>query len=158
SAGVNVSVHAVMHRVLFESLVTGFAADRLVRISPGISYLNYQDLRNSDMPVDLATMTMTSLTWRGSVAPETISAHVVSDNFFDVVGVRPFIGQTFHAGDSATADDRMGRVVVTFGFWQQRLGGDPAIIGKTIRLNDDPYVVAALLPNGFRSMAVVSPN
>ncbi len=156
-AGVNVSVYAVLHRVLFESLVTAEAPDRLVRISPGISYLNYQDLRKADMPIDLATMTMTSLTWRGSAASQTISAHVVSDNFFDVVGIRPLIGQTFHAGDSAPADG-IGRVVVTFGFWQQRLSSDPSIIGKTIRLNDDPYVVAAVLPNGFRSMAVVSPN
>jgi predicted permease len=156
-AGVNVSVYAVLHRVLFESLVTAAAPDRLVRISPGISYLNYLDLRSADLPIDLATMTMTSLTWRGPAASETISAHVVSDNFFDVVGVRPLIGQPFHTGDSASADG-IERVVITFGFWQQRLSGDPSILGKAIRLNDDPYVVAAVLPNGFRSMALVSPN
>jgi len=156
-AGVNVGAHAVLHRVLFESLVTGDAPERLVRISPGISYLNYLDLRNADIPIDLATMTMTSLTWRASDASASISAHVVSDNFFDVAGVRPLIGQTFHARDSAT-NGGAGRVVVTFGFWQQRLNSDALIIGKTIRLNGDPYVVAAVLPNGFRSMAVVSPN
>src|SRR5206468_2061749 len=74
-----------------------------------------------------------------------------------VVGIRPLIGETFHAGGAATADG-IAPVVVTFGFWQQRLSSDRSIIGKTIRLNDDPYVVAAVLPNGFRSMALVSPN
>src|SRR5262249_24881883 len=87
----------------------------------------------------------------------TVSAHVVSDNFFDVVGISPMMGQLFRAGESG-ATDGTGRVVVTFGFWKQLLGGDPSIIGKTMDLNDDPYVVIGVLPNGFRSQAIVSPN
>ncbi len=157
AAGVNIGAHAVLHRVLFENLITAAAPDRIVRISPGLSYLNYMDLRASDIPVTLATMTMTRLTWQGSASTETISAHVVSDNFFDVIGIPPLMGQAFHTGDFKPGDG-VDRAVVTFGFWQQRLGGDPSIIGKTIRLNDEPYVVAAVLPNDFRSMALASPN
>jgi predicted permease len=156
-AGVNVSVYGVLHRILFENLVTAAAPDRIVRVSPGISYPNYLDLRNVDMPVDLATMTMTSVMWRRPAVSATVSAHVVSDNFFDVVGIRPMLGQLFRVGDSGTAAGT-GRVVVTFGFWKQRLGGDSSIVGKTIDLNDDLYVVIGVLPNGFRSQAIVSPN
>jgi putative ABC transport system permease protein len=155
--GVNVSVYAVLHRVLFESIVSGADPERLVWIAPGLSHPNYLDLRRSDLPIDLATMTMITMTWRDATAPVTIHAHVVSDNFFDVAGVTPQLGHVFHTGDAVSTTDP-ARVVLTFGFWQQRLGGDPAIVGKMIRLNDDPYVVVGVLPREFRSMAVASPN
>jgi macrolide transport system ATP-binding/permease protein len=154
--GVNVSLYSVLHRVLFESIVSGTDTDRLVRIDPGLSYLNYIDLRDSNAPIDLATMTMIPMTWRDAGAPVTIHAHVVSDTFFDVVGVAPRLGQVFHRRGASTATD--ATVVITFGFWQQRLGGDAAIVGKTIGLNDEPYVVIGVLPEDFRSMAVASPN
>ena len=63
-AGINVSVYSVLRRVLFDSLITAQSPERLVWITPGISYLNYQDLRQIQTPVELAVMTMAPPTWR----------------------------------------------------------------------------------------------
>ena len=95
-------------------------------------------------------MTMTTATWRTAQGTTTISAHVVSDNFFDVVRVRPAIGRTFHEGDANAA-------VLSHGFWRQRFGADPAIIDRPIEINGAEYTIAGVLPEGFRSQAVVSP-
>jgi predicted permease len=150
-AGINVSVYSVLQRVLFEDIITADAPDRLVRIVPGISYLDFQDLRTAGVPVDLATMTMARPTWRAAGETTTVDAHVVSDNFFDVVGVRPAIGRLFQKGDADPA-------VLSSGFWHQRFGGDPAALGRTIELNGWPYVIVGVLPREFRSQAIVSPG
>jgi hypothetical protein len=55
-----------------------------VRIAPGISSPNYRDLRSADLPIDLAAMQMARVTWRTPNGTKVLSAHVVSDNFFDV--------------------------------------------------------------------------
>jgi predicted permease len=150
-AGINVSVYSVLQRVLFESLITGESPERLVWIRPGISYLNFQDLRTARLPVALATMTMSSPTWRTPDDTTTISAHLVSDNFFDVVRVRPAIGRTFHEGDADAA-------VLSFWFWRQRFGADPSVLGRAIEINGSPYIIVGVLPKDFRSQAIVSPG
>jgi predicted permease len=155
-AGLNISVYSVLKHVLLESLVTAPDADRLVWITPGISYPDYQDLRAMETPVDLAAMTMAKPTWRSSGPTMAIPAHVVSDNYFDVVGVRPVLGRTFHSRDRVAGE--AAPVVLSFGFWQQRMGGDPAVVGRSMELNGWPYVVAGVLPRDFRSLAAMSPN
>ena len=182
-AGLNLGVYAVLRHVMFDSVVTAAAPDRLVRIAPGISYPNYRDLRSADLPIDLAAMQMARVTWRTPDGTEVLSAHVVSDNFFDVAGVRPILGRTFTAGDR----ERTDLVVITHSFWQrlrlergaggerrvaappsesergwgpasieQQSGGDPAIVGRSIELNGWPYVIAGVLPRGFTAVAIMS--
>ena len=73
-----------------------------IRISPGSSFPNYQDLRGGDLPVDLAAMQMATLTcrWRGNVT--TVSAHVVGGNFFDVAGIQPLFAVVSRAAARRT--------------------------------------------------------
>jgi ABC-type antimicrobial peptide transport system permease subunit len=139
-AGLNLGVYAVLRHVMFESVVTAAAADRLVRIAPGISYPNYRDLRSADLPIDLAAMQMARVTWRTPDGAKVLSAHVVSDNFFDVAGVRPLLGRTFSAADR----DRTDIVVISHSFWQQS-GGDAAIVGRSIESLVDPLAFAGTL-------------
>lgn len=150
-AGLNVGVYAVLQRVMFESALTASAPEQLVRIEPGVSFPNYRDLRSADLPVDLAAMQMARLTWRTPDGVKALSGHVVSDNFFDVVGMRPIVGRTFTANDR----DRTDLVVLSYRFWQQ-LGGDAAIVGRSIELNGWPYEIAGVLPKGFRAVAIAS--
>ena len=150
-AGLNLGVYAVLRHVLFDSLLTAAAPDRLVRIVPGISYPNYRDLRSADLPIDLAAMQMARVTWRTPDGTKILSAHVVSDNFFDVAGVRPILGRTFGAGDR----ERTDAVVISYSFWQQS-GGDPTIVGRPIELNGWPNVIAGVLPRGFTAVAIMS--
>jgi predicted permease len=81
---------------------------------------------------------------------ERVQGEVVSGNYFDVLGVRPIIGQPF------TSEVRSGHwaaeVVLSYGFWQRRFGGDPGVIGRTIRLNTYPFTVAGVSPRGFHGL------
>ena len=149
-AGVNLSVYSVMRRVLFESVVTAAAPERLIRVGPGISFPNYRDLTSGDLPIDLAATQMARLTFRWQSHVTTVSAHVVSANFFDVAGIPPIAGRTFRS----TEGDR-DLVVITFGLWQ-RLGGDQAIVGQSIQLNGWPYEVVGVLPKGFAATAIAT--
>jgi putative ABC transport system permease protein len=73
---------------------------------------------------------------------------VVSPNFFSVLGVAPAAGRDF------TNEDTGGRIgyvaLISYDLWQRRFGGDPAAIGKTVRLDDDPMTIIGVMPKGFR--------
>lgn len=80
---------------------------------------------------------------------------VVTERFFDVVGLRPALGRGF-----VPAEHRAGAepvAVVTDAFWRSRLGGDPAAIGRTIRIDGHESVVVGVLPRGFRGLRLTDP-
>ena len=80
----------------------------------------------------------------GQGEPRRVQTGVVSANFFDVLGVRPLRGRTFRPGeDQASAEPVL---VLSYGFWINRLGGDPAIVGKTFEMNDRIHTVIGVLP------------
>jgi predicted permease len=81
--------------------------------------------------------------------PERIQASSVSSNFFDILGVAPLFGDTFHGG---AADDRA--IVLGYGLWVRRFGGDRAIIGRQIVVNGTARTVAAVMPRDFEWPAI----
>ena len=80
-------------------------------------------------------------------APERITQYLVSANFFDVIGVRPALGRGFLPGEDVPGRDRV--VVLSDALWRRRYGADPAIVGRTIRLDDEDYLVAGVAPRKF---------
>jgi predicted permease len=78
--------------------------------------------------------------------PVTVNTIEVSGNFLAVLGVRPTLGAGF-PDDVFYSRDRV--VMMSHRLWQSRFSSDPAIVGKTIRLNDDNYTVAGVMPAGF---------
>src|SRR5262249_48707612 len=114
-AGINVAVYTVLRGILFSSWVTGAAApERLVTIWPGISYPNYKDLLQQDTRLDAAALQSSSIVWRTPAGTTTVAARVVSENFFDVLGVEAAQGRTFSA---VGVSQRTDSVVVSFAFW-----------------------------------------
>jgi putative ABC transport system permease protein len=81
--------------------------------------------------------------------PEGVSVSRVTANFFTVLGVGPAQGRTFVPADEQPGADNVA--VITHRLWRNRFGGDPAILGKEIRLNDRLYQVIGVLPEDFRS-------
>jgi predicted permease len=77
----------------------------------------------------------------------------VSGDFFRLLAVRPVLGRVFSA-----ADDRHGcglpGAVVSYGFWRRELGGDPAVVGRTITLNYNPVRVIGVAPASFTGLDV----
>ena len=69
----------------------------------------------------------------------------VSDNYFDVLGVRAALGEVFHRG---TGRDQT--LVITDQYWKQALNGDPAVIGRTLPVGPAQLRIIGILPPGFR--------
>src|SRR6185437_1665924 len=87
-----------------------------------------------------------SLTGQGQ--PAEVPYTAVSSNYFKLFGVLPEFGRSF-----TEAEDQPGRahvVIVSHGLWAGRFGSDPAVIGRTIRLNREDYQVVGVMPANFR--------
>ena len=76
--------------------------------------------------------------------PERIQAAVVSYNYFSVLGAAPILGRDFTKADD---QGKIGYVaLISYDLWQHRFGGDRAVIGKTVRLDDDPMTIIGVMP------------
>jgi predicted permease len=83
----------------------------------------------------------------GGEAPVRTFGAYVSQAFFDVMGVRPMLGRSF---DPAEQKFRAaGTVILGNGLWRRAYGGDPAILGRRIKLMGQPFVVIGVMPSGF---------
>ena len=95
------------------------------------------------------------LTGRGG-EPERVSGVPVSENFFEVLGVRPMLGRQFNAQESAWN----GPLAVMLGhdIWLRRFQADPKIVGTAIVINDKPHTVVGVLPASFDFATVFAPG
>ena len=87
----------------------------------------------------------TTLTGYGD--PERLNLGLVSTDFFGVLGTRPLRGRTF-VPDDAKSDTALV-AVLSHALWQRRFGGDTAVVGRTIRLDNFPIEVIGVMPAGF---------
>ena len=83
----------------------------------------------------------------GDERPERVRTAQVTAGFFPLFGIAPTLGRTLTAGDEGRADDHV--VVLGHELWKRRFGGDPALLGHSIRLNNDAYTVVGVMPEGF---------
>ncbi len=81
-------------------------------------------------------------------SPEAATVQLVSGNFFDVLGARPLLGRLLQPGDDVNAGAHPV-VVLSYGFWQQKFGGDAEIAGKTLLVNGLSYEVLGVTPPHF---------
>ncbi len=79
--------------------------------------------------------------------PEQINAAWCTDNFLSLLGVQPVLGRNFTSGDDRP--DAAATAILSAGFWKRRYGADPAIVGKTIKLDAKPYTIIGVLPATF---------
>ena len=86
----------------------------------------------------------------GHGEPERIPGAQVGDGFFDVLRARPLLGRVFTSEEQVEGKDFV--VVLSYGLWQRRFGGDPDVVGRTVTLNARPYTVIGVMPADFRSL------
>jgi len=91
--------------------------------------------------------TRTSLTGEGS--PEEVTGAFVTRGFFEMLGVPPELGRGFRA-DESEGEGSARVVVLSHELWTRRFGADPAVLGRTILLNDVAYEVVGVAPAGRR--------
>ena len=119
----------------------------------GTSLPNYEDYRDQNTVfTGLATVTFPiPLNWGGQAEPQQLNASLVSGNFFDVLGVKPYRGRTF----IADGDKKLGanaEVVLSYSLWARRFGSDDKRIGQTISLNGTPYTVVGVASPSFKGI------
>jgi predicted permease len=84
------------------------------------------------------------LGWRNSVTP-VLGGYSVTANYFDLLGVQPEVGRFFQATDEQGAR----YVVLSHALWRRVFDADPAIVGATVRLDNEPYTVVGVAPAAF---------
>jgi predicted permease len=86
------------------------------------------------------------LTWRGQ--PERITARRATASFFTVLQSEPALGRVFRADEDRPAGERVA--VISHGFWQRRFGGDTAVIGQPLVLDNVPHVIVGVMSPAFQ--------
>jgi putative ABC transport system permease protein len=156
--GANTAIFSVINAVLLRPLAYA-QPDQLVSLRGRLlgrgnkdvpmSQPEYQDLRREVPAIrDLAAVWPININLTGSDEPERIQAAVVSSNYFSLLGVAPVLGRDFTKADDG---GRIGYVaLISYDLWHQRFGGERSVIGKTVRLDDDPITIIGVMPRGFR--------
>jgi predicted permease len=96
----------------------------------------------------LAAHTTVTFAVRLGDGARTVNGMVTSTNYFDVLGLRPAIGR-FYRGPDERSENGGQIAVVSHAFWQASLGGDPAVIGRTLFVDSRPLTVIGIAPAGF---------
>jgi putative ABC transport system permease protein len=154
--GANTAIFSVVNAVLFKSLLFP-QAERIVSVPhtppqdifPGrktfsVSPANYYDWKaQNDVFEHMTIYTDGLVSVTGLGDPESMSAGIVSSEFFSVLGARPLLGRLFAEGD----DEPGHRVtVLSEGLWRTRFGANPAAVGGAIVLDGQSYTIIGVLP------------
>ena len=91
----------------------------------------------------------------GQGEPERLSGAPVSENFFQVLGVEPQFGRLFNAEECKWNGPKA--VMLGHGVWERRFGSDPAIVGRSLIINNEPVAVVGVLPASFDFSSVFAP-
>jgi predicted permease len=158
--GANTAIFSLMNTLLLRTLPVDHPEElERVTVDKGgngglFSYPNFRDFRRSNAvfsgmfarSANPASLVAAGRTDRGVV-------EVVSGTYFPTLGVRPLLGRTLTEEDDKVP---MGHpvTVVSYHFWRDKLGSDPAIVGQTIRIDDHPFTVIGVAPPAFFGLEV----
>jgi putative ABC transport system permease protein len=138
----------------------------IVRSVPGdtgvkeVSYPDYREIRRRTTTLqDLYgyALSVEPVSLRVGDSAQRVFANFVTPNFFTVLGVPAAAGRVFAPADS---EERGASPLAVLGyrFWASQLDGDPAVIGRTVRVNGHPFAVIGVAAADFRGLSVVSPD
>jgi putative ABC transport system permease protein len=141
--------------------------DRIVEVIPlgkgasigAFSYPGYKDFRDKNEVLDgLAAYIHAPMNLSQNGVNERAWGYLASGNYFDVLGVRAFKGRLF-----TQEDDRIPGAhpvaVVSYGCWQRRFGGDPNMVGRSVKLNGHDFTIIGVAPEEFRgTMLIFEPD
>jgi predicted permease len=152
--GANTAVFSVVNHVLIRPLPYK-DSDRIVRLwernSIGFNEVappNYLDWQRASTSFEsMAAYAATSMNLVGIGYPERFETTMMTSNLLPLLGVKPVIGRSFTKEEDRTGS--AGTVLISYGLWQTRFGGNVRAIGQTVRLNDETFTLIGVLPAGF---------
>jgi putative ABC transport system permease protein len=168
--GANTTVFSVINAVLLKSLpykdpeslalVWGDSREETnLRKHNQVSATDIADIRSqATVFEDVATYTGWFPIMSGDSEAERIPAIQVGDGFFKIMKGQPLLGRTFTKEEQEDGKDFV--IVLSYGLWQRRFGGDPNVVGKNISLNGRPYNIVGVMGADFHPLpsTLVSPE
>ena len=154
--GANTAIFTVVDRVLLRPLPYKDAG-RLVNgvrqfktgASPSLSIPKFVSFRQADLleAVAIYDFMGPGMNLSGAGTPEQVRGVHVSEAYFRLFGVAPLIGRTFSPDEDRPGGPRV--MVLTNGLWKRRFGGDPGMVGRSIRINSEPFTVIGVMGPDF---------
>jgi predicted permease len=152
--GANTAIFSVVDSILLEPLPFP-QQDRLVQLSAGSDYYNYpkgwirEYQRRSRTLAGVSGYSLNAeYNITGGAAADRAFGSTASTNLFDTLGVRPQLGRFFNSSEESVGQDRV--IVLSDGFWRQRFGADPGVIGRSILLDGVSRQIIGVAPPQIR--------
>jgi predicted permease len=155
--GANAVVFSVLNALILRPLNVPHSQDLFMvergqgkSNTPQQSYPDYLDLRDRNRSFDglmAYEIAPASLNITGNAS--SIWLYEASGNYFDVLGVQPYLGRFFHGSDEHGVNNAP-YIVLSYAYWQGHFQSDPAVVGRTVRLNKYPYTILGVAPPNFR--------
>jgi putative ABC transport system permease protein len=108
----------------------------------------FVDFAKSGIFERVAAVEPVSRNLTGSNEPERLAAAKVSTEFFNILGIEPVLGRTIAPNEQGPGGQRV--LVISHGLWQRRFGGDKAVLGQKVLLDDEPFTIIGVMPPQFR--------
>ncbi len=159
--GANTAIFSIVNSLLLRGLPVE-APEELVEIYQAeddypylpMSYPDFADVRDSNEVFSevLAYYLFMAMTDRDDGSEGSLrNMEIVSGNYFSMLGVRPVVGRGFLPEEDATPGTH-AVMVLGHRYWQSEFGGDPEVVGATVRLNGRPFTVVGVAPESFKGM------
>ena len=155
--GANTAIFSVVNAVLLRPLAVR-EPDRLMTFwhsapAKGLRHMDLNDAmfayyRNRTRTFEsLAAFETGEFSLTGSGEPESVPGAVVTFDYFSVLGREPLHGRTFTAQEDTPGNNHV--VLLSYGLWQRRFGGNPNIVGQSINVDNEPTTVVGVMPADF---------
>ena len=118
---------------------------------PSQSYLDYLDLRDRNRTFE----SLVTFELIGPVGvdtggnPTSAWPYLTSGNYFDALGIQPYLGRFFHASDEKGMNSAP-YVVLSYAYWNSYFHGDAGVVGRMVEINKHPFTVVGVAPPAFR--------
>ena len=120
--------------------------------TPSQSYPDYRDLRDQNRSFDSLVM----YDIRGGVGldtgkgnPSVVWPYLVSGNYFDALGIQPYLGRFIHASEEH-GKNSMPEIVLSYALWHSYFNGDRDVVGRVVQMNKHPFTIIGVAPADFR--------
>jgi predicted permease len=118
------------------------------------SYPDYLDLRDRNRSFDdLAAYNVTGVGLDTGNNPSSSWILEVTGNYFDALGIQPYLGRVFHSSDEQ-GPNSAPYIVLTYAFWHTHFQDDRGVVGRTVQLNKHPFTILGVAPPEFRGTLV----
>jgi putative ABC transport system permease protein len=155
--GANLAIFTVVNAVLLRPLPFR-EPDRIVRVfddlrgagakNVGMSVPELYDLQRSGVFEQISVIIPASQALSGGDRVERIEFLGTSPSYFELLGAAPALGRVYT--QSEWVPGCLDGVVISDGLWKRQFGSDPHVIGRRVRIDEDPYTVIGVMPPGFR--------